>query len=193
MSSIKKVLCLLFVIALAASLTGCVTMLTLMLKDYEQTITIEASDGGKYDFYVNEGIVCSYTDKCTFKHNLDHRCNLMVISARRDSTIYGSKEYGYGEVPFLISVLDKDGDEKYKKCPESLFGADVIVPINEYLSARDKRIQSPKNAARWDISPFASSSSNIRYSSSSRPKVQERTDDDYISTYKRFKAQQLGY
>ena len=191
MSSIKRILCLLFVITSTIPLTGCVTLL--MLADQRQSITIEASDGGKYDFYVNEGIVCSYTDKCTFKHNLDHRCNLMVISARRDSTIYGSKEYGYGEVPFLISVLDKDGDEKYKKCPESLFGADVIVPINEYLSARNKRIQSQKNAARWDISPFASSSSNIRYSSSSRPKVQERTDDDYISTYKRFKAQQLGY
>lgn len=191
MSSIKRILCLLFVITSTIPLTGCVTLL--MLADQRQSITIEASDGEKYDFYINEGLVCSYTDKCIFKHDVNSRCNLMNISARRDSTIYGSKEYGYGEVPFLISVLDKDGDEKYKKCPESLFGADVIVPINEYLSARDKRIQSQKNAARWDISPFASSSSNIRYSSSSRPKVQERTDDDYISTYKRFKAQQLGY
>ncbi len=166
MRSIKRVFCLLFFIALTAPLTGCVTLL--LLADQRQSITIEASDGEKYDFYVNEGIVCSYTDKCTFKRDQNSRCNLMVISARRDSTIFGSKEYGYEEVPFLISVLDKDGDEKYNRCPETLSGADVIVPINEYLSAREKRIQSQKNAARWDVSPFASSSSTKRISSSSR-------------------------
>lgn len=193
MSSIKRIPCLLSIIALTAPLTGCATMLAIMLTDYEQTITIEASDGEKYDFYVNEGIVCSYTDKCTFKHNLSHRCNLMLISARRDSTIYGSKEYGYKEVPFLISVLDKDSDEKYKKCPESLFGADVIVPINEYLSARYKRIQSQKNAARWETSPFTSSSSSKTVSSSSRQQAKKNTDEDYVSAYKRYKASQTGY
>ena len=165
MSAIKRILCLLFVIALTAPLTGCVTLL--MLADQRQSITIEASDGEKYDFYVNEGIVCSYTDKCTFKRDQDSRCYLMVISARRDSTIFGSKEYGYEETPFLISVLDKN-EERYNKCPESLRGADVIVPINEYLSAREKRKQSHKNATRWETSPFTSSSSSKRISSSSR-------------------------
>ena len=189
MSSIKRILCLLFVIALTAPLTGCVTMLAIMLTDHEQTITIEASDGEKYDFYVNEGIVCSFTDKCTFKHNLDHRCNLMVISARRDSVIYGSKEYGYREVPFILSVLDKDNDEKYKKCPESFLEADVIVPINEYLSARDKRIQRKKNAARWDISPFASSSSSKKTFSSSSQQPSNYTNDDNVSDYEKYKKQ----
>ena len=158
MSAIKRTLCLLFVIASTAPLTGCVTLL--MLADQRQSITIEASDGGKYDFYVNEGVVCSDTDKCIFKHDQNSRCNLMVISARRDSTIFGSKEYGYPEASVLVSVLDKDSDEKYNNCPEGFLGADVVVPINEYLSAREKRKQSQKNAARWDVSPFASGSNS---------------------------------
>ena len=191
MSSIKRILCLLFVITSTIPLTGCVTLL--MLADQRQSITIEASDGEKYDFYVNEGLVCSYTDRCIFKRDQNSRCNLMVISARRDSTIYGSKEYGYEEVPFLISVLDKNDDEKYNKCPEGFLGADVVVPINEYLSARNKRIQSQKNAARWDISPFASSSSSKTASSSSHQKAKKISNEDYISAYKRYKASQTGY
>ena len=60
MISIKRIPCLLSIIALTAPLTGCATMLAIMLTDYEQTITIEASDGEKYDFYVNEGM-CAHT------------------------------------------------------------------------------------------------------------------------------------
>ena len=191
MSSIKRILCLLFVITSTIPLTSCVTLL--MLADQRQSITIEASDGEKYDFYINEGLVCSYTDKCIFKHDVNSRCNLMNISARRDSTIYGSKEYGYKEVPFLISVLDKNDDEKYNRCPEGFLGADVVVPINEYLSARNKRIQSQKNAARWDISPFASRSSSKTASSSSRQKAKKTSDEDYISAYKRYKTSQTSY
>ena len=191
MNSIKRILCLLFVITSTLPLTGCVTLL--MLADQRQSITIEASDGEKYDFYVNEGLVCSYTDRCIFKRDQNSRCNLMVISARRDSTIYGSKEYGYEEVPFLISVLDKNDDEKYNKCPEGFLGADVVVPINEYLSARNKRILSQKNAARWDISPFASSSSSKTASSSSHQKAKKNSDEDYVSTYKQYKTNQTSY
>ena len=181
MSSIKRILCLLFVIALTAPLTGCVTLL--MLADQRQSITIEASDGEKYDFYVNEGLVCSYTDRCIFKRDQNSRCNLMLISARRDSTIYGSKEYGYEEVPFLISVLDKNDNEKYNKCPEGFLGADVVVPINQYLSTREKIKQSQKKAVRWDISPFASSSSSKRNSSSSHQKASNNFNDNYGSAY----------
>lgn len=132
-------------------------MLKILLTQYHQTITIEASDGEKYDFYIYEGLVCQNTDKCTFEHDLSDRCDLMVITARRDSVIFGTKEYGYREVPFLLSVLDKsDSEDKYKRCPESFRGADVIVPIDDIVKYRERARQRKKNGSPWDVSPFDS-------------------------------------
>ena len=161
MSSVKRILSILFVITASTSLTGCGVMLAILLTETTQTITIEAEDGGIYDFYIYEGLVCEKTSKCTFKHDLSKRCDLMVITARRDSTIWGTKEYGYREIPFVLSVLSHDNDkDEYKKCPESFYGADVVIPIYKYLKDREEAQQRKKNAARWDVSPFASSSSN---------------------------------
>lgn len=157
MKFFKKIFSLLFILAATASLTGCGIMLNLLLTEYNQTITIEASDGEKYDFYIYEGLVCQNTDKCTFQHDLSDRCDLMVITARRDSIIFGTKEYGYREIPFLLSVLDKsDNKDKYKRCPESFRGADVIVPIDDIVKYREQALQRKRKGSPWDVSPFDS-------------------------------------
>ena len=136
-------------------------MFKLLLTDFYQTITIEASDGEKYDFYINEGLICENTNKCTFKHDLDQRCDLMLVSARRDSVIFGRKEYGYKEKSFMLSIFDRDDNkDEYKKCPESFSGAKVVVPISDIVRVREKALQRKKNAARWNEDPFNSSIKN---------------------------------
>lgn len=122
---ITKLLDVFILFAVVFNLGGCIFLLN--LPSDTQNIILKAEDGGEYDFYVDNTLVCPHTDRCVFVHNKMTLCQ-HTIDIKRGEVVYGTSFYGYWEErPALAKMLVERDD---KKCPEEWEGAIVIVEIN---------------------------------------------------------------
>ena len=151
--SIAKYLVVFVLFAAVFNFAGC----ALLLYDLSeiQDVILEAEDGGKYDFYVDNALVCRYTDRCIYAHNKRTLCQ-HTIDIKRDDVVYGTLFYGYWEErPVLVKMMVERDDNK---CPETWKGASVIVEIDPEVMKEQRALQRKANEKRWNTSPFSSSS-----------------------------------
>lgn len=148
--SIAKYFVVFVLFAAAFSLGGC----ALLLYDYSeyQDIILEAEDGGEYDFYVDNALVCRQTDRCIYGHRKGTLCQ-HTIDIKRGDVVYGTNYYGYWEErPLLVKMMVERDDNK---CPETWKGASVIVEIDPEVRKEQRALQRKANDKRWNTSPYA--------------------------------------
>ena len=139
------------------NLDGC----AVLLYDISNTqdIIIEAEDGGVYDFYVNNSIVCSQTDRCIYPHYKNSICQY-TIDAKRGEEVYGTLFYGYWEERSTFAKMMSKRDDN--KCPEGWKGASAIVEIDPDVKRRvesaERKVRQKKADAQWMSSPLSSGS-----------------------------------
>lgn len=110
--------------AAVLNLAGCAVLLN--VKKDTQDIVIEAADGGIYDFYVDNKMVCSFTRKCVFVRSKRSVCQ-HTIDIKRDDDIYGTVFFGYWEEESTLAKMFSKGDNNV--CPGAWEGDPVHVIV----------------------------------------------------------------
>ena len=125
---------LMFVLfAALINLAGCAILLN--VKKDTQDIIIVAEDGGVYDFYVDNSIVCRNTDRCVYVHSKGTPCQ-HTFDLKRGDDIYGTLFYGYWEdTPIADLFVERENNV----CPEKWEGEaiHVIVEIDPDIDGRE--------------------------------------------------------